>query len=172
MKFCTRCGGELLKESDTKYQCTHCRYEQFRNPKGAVGLLLIDSDGKLILTRRAEEPKKGALDQLGGFLDVGETFEDALYRELQEETGLTKGDVYDVTYVGSTHEYYHWQGEDEPVVSVIFSAKLKSNAKPIPADDVASLEHLELDDVPVSEVGWPGLLDMIEILKKSTNKNT
>ncbi len=166
MKFCIRCGGELLQESDTKFVCTQCKHSQFRNPKGAVGLLLFDEDGKVILGRRAIEPKKGALDQLGGFLDYGETFEDALYRELEEETGLNKNDVTDVHYIGSTHELYHWHGEEEPVVSVFFSVTLKTNKKPVAQDDVAALESFSIHSIPEEDVGWEGLIEMIEKVKK------
>ncbi len=164
MKFCTRCGGELLKESETKYVCTRCRHEQFRNPKGAVAVLLFSSEGKLILARRAHEPERGKLDPIGGFLDVGENFDRALFRELEEESGLTERDISDVTYLGNTYEEYLWHGEIEPVVSAYFTARLKRSKQPVAADDVASFEYFDSRNIPQDELAWPGLAEMLKKL--------
>ena len=165
MKFCNRCGGELLKESETKFVCTSCRRDTYRNPKGAVAILLFDDNSHIALARRAHEPEKGKLDPMGGFLDVGESFEQALYRELQEETGLTKADVTNVSYLGSAYDEYLWHGDAEPVVSAYFTAKLKKGAKLHPADDVASIEYRKIKDIPDEECAWPGLQKMLQKLK-------
>jgi|AntRauTorckE6833_2_1112554.scaffolds.fasta_scaffold05798_7 ADP-ribose pyrophosphatase YjhB (NUDIX family) len=166
MKYCTRCGGELLKQSATKFVCTKCKRSQFRNPKGAVAILLFTPEGKLLLARRARDPEKGKLDPVGGFLDVGENFEQALYRELAEETGLTKADIANVTYLGSAYDEYAWHDEDEPVVSAYFTAQLKPDAEPKPDDDVASFEAFDINDIPEDELAWPGLSKMLEELRK------
>lgn len=51
-------------------------------------LYLFDQDGRYTLARRAYGPHEGSLDRIGGFVDIGENFEGALYRELEEEVGL------------------------------------------------------------------------------------
>lgn len=165
MKYCNRCGAPAQKKSATHYVCSSCKTDHYKNPKGAVALLLFDSSGALMLARRAKAPKKGTLDPIGGFLDIGESFEQALFRELKEETGLTAMDISDPTYLGSVHDFYPWQGDQESVVSVYFTATLNSTAIPTANDDVATLEHLPLKDVPDDELAWDGLRTMLAKLQ-------
>lgn len=161
MKFCTQCGGKVHPVSHSHFTCSDCSRDLFLNPKGAVAILLMSPDGKLILARRAREPEKGKLDPIGGFLDVGECFEEALYRELEEESGLTADDIEAVTYIGSAHDYYLWQGVDEPVISAYFTAVLKPGRNLKAADDVASYEFLQLESIDENQLAWPGLQKML-----------
>ena len=167
MNHCIRCGGELLKINDTKYQCTHCKREQFDSPTAAVAILLTTDKNKVILARRAKEPEKGKLDPIGGFLDNSENIETALYRELEEETGLNQDDITDVTYLGSVHNYYDWNGHHESVAPVYFTAKLKPGKQLEAADDVASFEELPLAEIDYSELAWPEIGDMLDKLKNT-----
>jgi mutator protein MutT len=56
-------------------------------PIVGVGAVIVD-DGKVVLIRRKYEPLKGHWSLPGGMVEVGETLESALTREMQEETGL------------------------------------------------------------------------------------
>jgi mutator protein MutT len=58
-----------------------------RRPSVGVGAVLIH-DGKVLLIRRGKEPLRGRWVVPGGTVEVGETLEQALVREVQEETGL------------------------------------------------------------------------------------
>lgn len=61
--------------------------EPKKSPKTTVDLI-IEKDNKLLLIQRAKEPFKGCLDLIGGFVEYGETAEQAAIREAKEETGL------------------------------------------------------------------------------------
>lgn len=65
--------------------------------------MLVENDGKLLLGKRASEPAKGMWDILGGFIDAGETAEEAVRREIKEEAGL---DVAITRYLGSFPDTY------------------------------------------------------------------
>ncbi len=69
-------------------RCTPCGSEIYRNP-APVGLVLvpIDDDG-VLLVRRDIEPRRGWLSLPGGYLDVGESWQQGAARELWEEAGL------------------------------------------------------------------------------------
>ncbi len=137
-----------------KFACTNCEREHYVNPKACIGAILFIDKHRVVLARRARDPHKGMLDCLGGFVDVGENFEQAFYRELQEEAGLTPDDIIDVMYTGSAYDLYPWQGEDIPLVSVFFSARLKPGVTLNPDDDVDELVIYKLKDLPLEEIAF------------------
>ena len=161
MKYCAQCGGELLKINDTKYQCTACKRHQFNNPKGAVALILFDDQNRAVLTRRAREPDKDKLDPLGGFIDYGENAETALFRELNEETGLDESDISTPCYIYSGYQEYRWHGLIEPLVSMWFLASLTTDKSLEPHDDVSAFESFHEGQVPQSELASPKAIAII-----------
>jgi len=62
-----------------------------RTPALTVDCVAIDGEGRLLLIRRKNPPYAGKYALPGGFVDVGETVEDACRRELMEETGIKAG---------------------------------------------------------------------------------
>jgi 8-oxo-dGTP diphosphatase len=62
-----------------------------KTPALTVDCVVIDAEGRLLLIRRGNPPHKGKYALSGGFVDVGETVEDACRRELLEETGVKAG---------------------------------------------------------------------------------
>jgi 8-oxo-dGTP diphosphatase len=59
-----------------------------KTPLLAADCVVIDARGRVLLIRRKHPPFKGYYALPGGFVDIGETVEDACRRELAEETGL------------------------------------------------------------------------------------
>jgi ADP-ribose pyrophosphatase YjhB (NUDIX family) len=77
--------------------CPHCQHPiRPRNPIPTVDTI-IDIDGRIVLIKRANPPLGWALP--GGFVDYGESFEQAALREAREETGL------DVLELAQFHTY-------------------------------------------------------------------
>jgi ADP-ribose pyrophosphatase YjhB (NUDIX family) len=67
--------------------CTACGFVFYQDPKVAV-LALVPWQGGLVMVRRAIEPGYGLWVVPGGFVDLGETLEEAVVRETREEAGL------------------------------------------------------------------------------------
>lgn len=91
-KFCPLCGGplglRLIKAGEPeRLVCGACGFIFYIDPKLAV-LALIPWEGGLVMVRRAIEPGYGLWVVPGGFVDLGETLEEAVVREAKEEAGL------------------------------------------------------------------------------------
>jgi 8-oxo-dGTP diphosphatase len=67
--------------------CARCAWRWYANPKPAAGVIL-ERDGSVLLLRRAVDPGRGAWDLPAGYLDPGESPEEAARRETLEESGL------------------------------------------------------------------------------------
>ncbi len=91
-RFCLNCGYELQpREIDgaSRPACASCGYVHYQDPKVAVGVLIGDANGRVLLMQRAHHPRKGLWSYPAGFVDAGERVEDAAIRETQEEIGVT-----------------------------------------------------------------------------------
>ncbi len=91
-KWCPLCRGKLRVAQicgRTRLACTRrgCRYVHWDSPKPVV-VCVVEVDGRIVLVRRAIEPAIGQWCIPGGYIEAGETAEDAAARECFEETGL------------------------------------------------------------------------------------
>jgi ADP-ribose pyrophosphatase YjhB (NUDIX family) len=84
---CSYCGHPFNEDAVWPRECSSCKRMTFQNPI-PVSVLLLPVDNGLLLIRRNIEPKKGMLALPGGFINSGETWQQAGARELFEETGV------------------------------------------------------------------------------------
>jgi len=104
LKYCPKCGSvNFKKECDRWLKCSDCGFHFFINSAAAVAALVVNDKGKLMLVTRGVEPNYGKLDLPGGFIDPGESAENAIKRELMEELGLK---VKTLKYIGSAPNEY------------------------------------------------------------------
>ena len=91
-RFCLNCGHELEErevDGAMRPACESCGYIHYQDPKVAVGVLIGDEQGRVLLMQRAHHPRKDLWSYPSGFVDAGEKVEDAAIRETQEEVGVT-----------------------------------------------------------------------------------
>jgi len=94
---CPRCGEPTERiEGEWGKGCPRCKYEHYPHLHPAVITLVRDGDRVLLARKSIWAPGRYAL--IAGFVDNGESLEDAVAREVKEEVGV---DVTDITYVGS-----------------------------------------------------------------------
>lgn len=89
-RFCPVCAGNLekkMREDKERLVCNKCGYVLYQNSKPCTAVL-VEKDGKVMLTRRGIEPYKNWWDLPGGFIENGEDPEEGAKRELLEETGM------------------------------------------------------------------------------------
>ena len=84
---CSFCGSRFTASGTWPRQCRNCGNKSYLNPVPVVVVLLPVAEG-IVVIRRNIEPQKGTLTLPGGYIDLGETWQEAGRRELQEETGI------------------------------------------------------------------------------------
>lgn len=95
-KFCGRCGhGTVLFRAGWGRQCSNCGTEHFPRTDPVV-IMLAEYEGKALVGRQSRFPP-GNYSALAGFLEPGESIEEAVRREILEESGVTCGAVNYVT---------------------------------------------------------------------------
>ncbi len=97
-RHCPRCGGDLAAEkAGHELRCTQCGRSQFPRTDPAVIMVVTEgepgSDDERCLLGRQPGWPAGRYSTLAGFLEPGETLEDAVRREVREETGIRVGAV-------------------------------------------------------------------------------
>ncbi len=89
--YCPICATPLqtgmIEGKERKY-CTKCDFIDYKNPL-PVALAVAVKDKKFLLIKRGIPPKKGMWGSPSGFIESGETSEEACLRELKEETGMS-----------------------------------------------------------------------------------
>ena len=136
-KVCPRCGAALELESG-KASCPACGSVYYANSAPAVEGVL-ERDGKVLLTKRGIDPRRGHWDLPGGFLEEGEEPLEGLAREFREETGLA---VRPLEWLGTHLEPY------DHYFVLGLTWLVEGDGEPRPADDVDELAWFGPDELP------------------------
>jgi ADP-ribose pyrophosphatase YjhB (NUDIX family) len=97
-RFCHQCGAAVTlrhieEEHRDRLACDNCGFIHYLNPRVVANVIPERRDGagapSLLLMRRALEPRRGFWTPPGGFVELGESTEEAAVREAQEEIGMT-----------------------------------------------------------------------------------
>jgi len=122
--------------------CIHCGGPiAARNPFPTVDVVVFHPGQGILLIERRNPPQGWALP--GGFVDYGESVEQAAIREAREETGL---DVHLNGLLG----VYSDPGRDPRfhTISIVFTAEVSAAARPCAGDDAGKAEFFSLDALP------------------------
>ena len=115
IKHCRACGGAVryatpADDNRDRATCTVCTTIHYENPLNVVGTLPVWND-KVLLCKRAIEPRRGLWTLPAGFMELGETTEEGALRETVEEAGARvelEGlyTLINVVRVGQVHLFY------------------------------------------------------------------
>jgi ADP-ribose pyrophosphatase YjhB (NUDIX family) len=146
MKFCSECAAPVvvrIPEGDhlPRFVCDACATVHYQNPRIVVGCV-PEHAGRILLCRRAIEPRRGYWTIPAGFMENGETLQQGAAREAQEEA---LADVEIGSLLGIAHVLHAHQ------VHVFFRAALRSPAIG------AGPESLEVQMVHPDDIPWPDL---------------
>lgn len=150
-RYCPVCGSKHFEENGPKSKrCDNCGFEYYQNPSSAVAAFITNSRGELLVERRGKEPAKGMLDLPGGFCDAAETAEEAIAREIKEETGL---DAKVEGYMFSQPNVYLYAGMNIHTLDLFYRCTVPGNETPVAADDAAEAFWLPIADVHTEQFG-------------------
>ena len=149
MKFCSQCGSPVTQRIPTgdnrlRFVCPQCQTIHYQNPRIIAGCLPV-WEQQVLLCRRAIEPRRGFWTLPAGFMENGETLEQAAARETLEEAcarvqGLQLYTLFDLPHINQVY--------------MLFRAEL------VDLDFAAGEESLEVrlfdeQDIPWSELAFP-----------------
>lgn len=148
MKFCPACGQPVtlkIPEGDhlPRHVCTACGTIHYQNPRIIAGCV-IDVEGKLLLCKRAIEPRHGFWTTPAGFMENGESVQQAAAREAMEEAlaRVKIGSLLAIVNVLRAHQ-----------VHIMFRARLQEPEPDQPLYGVGP-ESLETRLYEESEIPW------------------
>lgn len=166
MKYCSDCGqtvSKLIPEGDDRlrYVCSNCSAIHYQNPRTIVGTVPLLGD-RVLLCRRAIEPRKGFWTLPAGFMENGETSLEGALRETWEEARAKLLNpslyrVFDLPYINQLYLFY--QGE--------LSAADGFDIGP---------ESLEVrlfaeDEIPWDEIAFQVVIDTLKLLFDDQRKS-
>ena len=135
-----------------KITCPECGYniEHHKNPFPTVDVI-VEIGSKVLLVKRRNPPHGWALP--GGFVEYGESVEEAAHREISEETGI---------HLSGLKQFHCYSAPNRDprfhTITMVFSAT--SSDKPSAGDDAAEAVLFDLDELPS-----PIVFDHTQILK-------
>lgn len=150
MKFCSECAHPVtvaIPEGDNRprYVCTNCGTIHYQNPKMVIGSIPVWEHGgelKVLLCKRAIEPRYGYWTLPAGFMENEETTGEAALRETEEEAGadIELGKLFTLLNVAHVHQ-----------VHLFYLATLRN------LDFAAGIESLDVQLFAEHEIPWDDL---------------
>jgi len=147
MKYCSQCGNTVSRrkpDGDThdRWMCDGCGHIHYQNPIPVVGCV-PERDGKILLCKRAIEPRYGYWTVPAGFLELGESTVQGAMRETREEAcaEVEIGHLFavvDVVDAGQVHFFY--------------TAKLVGNFSP--GEESLDVRMFSEDEVPWDDIAF------------------
>jgi ADP-ribose pyrophosphatase YjhB (NUDIX family) len=142
-QHCPRCGATPAKDPPRSLTCEHCGFVLFFNPKPVAATIPRITTGEIVLLRRGFDPGQGLWTFPGGFIDLGESVEDAARRETREEICV---DVEITRLVGV------YSKPTDRVLLIVFEAT--AHGTPQVTDEAPTVECFPPHELPWDEMAF------------------
>jgi ADP-ribose pyrophosphatase YjhB (NUDIX family) len=143
------CFVRCIPEGDNRERmvCADCGYVAYENPKVVVGSVVV-ADGRVMMCRRAIEPRLGFWTLPAGYLELGETLEEGAAREAQEEAAITIEGILGVFSIARIGQ-----------VQVIFLARFTDTGPPVfrPGPESLDVQLFEPSRIPWQDIAFPSV---------------
>jgi mutator protein MutT len=139
-----------MVNNEKSKRCHDCGFVYYGNMSAAVAVFILNEKGELLVCKRKKEPAAGTLDLPGGFVDIGETAEEAAVREIQEELGLH---VTQLRYFTSIPNEYVYSKMIIHTLDLLFIGKVTDFSDMMAADDVEDAFFMPLNTISPVDFG-------------------
>jgi len=149
MRYCSRCGQPVelrvpAGEDRERHVCSACGVVHYQNPRMVVGCI-VEHGGRVLMCKRAIEPRRGYWTVPAGYLELGESAAQGAVRETHEEAGADVRIVapfahFDVPHIGQAY--------------ILYRAELRSSAFG-PGPESLEVELTAPDAIPFDQLAFP-----------------
>jgi ADP-ribose pyrophosphatase YjhB (NUDIX family) len=150
-RFCPRCGQPADVAYPRSISCPHCGYGAYYNPKPVAAAIPVTRDDRIVLLRRGFDPGKDLWTFPGGFVDLGETVEEAARREAQEEIAAE---------VELTHLVGVYSRAEDRIVLIVFAATITDEPQTTP--EALEVRAFASDELPWQELAFWSTTDALK----------
>ena len=151
-KYCPVCGSSHFEINNVKSKkCKDCGFSYYLNASSATVAFILNEKEELLVVRRKNNPGKDMLDLPGGFIDMDETGEEGMAREVKEETGL---DATEVTYLFSYPNTYLYSGFWVHTLDMFFKVKVKDLSHIEAMDDAAAFYWIPKSNIHIEDFAF------------------
>jgi NAD+ diphosphatase len=165
---CPRCGAAAIASAGTSpagpFRCETCGFTLFFNSASAVAAIICRDDGRALFIRRAKDPGKGKLGMPGGFVDPGESGEQALVREVREEVGL---ELLGVRYLSSHANEYFYAGVTYRTLDLFYIGRVEQPDRADALDAVESIAWIDPRSVPLEEIAFDSMRQALLVYRST-----
>lgn len=149
MKFCSQCGAPVRRgipagDTHERFVCDTCQTIHYQNPKMVVGCI-PEWEERILLCRRAIEPRHGFWTLPAGFMELRETTAEAAAREALEEANAS-------IEIGELYTLYNLPHIDQ--VYLIYRGRLR-NLDYAPGEESLEVRLFSEADIPWEQIAFP-----------------
>ena len=136
--------------------CDNCSFIDYVNPRIVAGVVAHDDDGRILICKRAIEPRRGYWTLPAGFMEQGESVEEGAMREAREEAcaDLQMGPLLAVYSIPRISQ-----------VQIFFRARLLNTPSAGPESEAVKM--VEWEDLPRPELAFPSVVWVLEQYRRT-----
>jgi len=163
-RFCPKCGSPgFSPDTEKSLKCSSCGFGYFINMSASVAAIIRNNNNEVLFTIRKHNPAEGKLDLPGGFVDLGETAEEAILREIKEELNLN---INMMEFVGTFTNKYIYGEIEYQTLDLVFNCTVDSFSGMQVDDDVSGYYFRDIKTIKAEEVGLVSIWKVISYLKE------
>lgn len=163
MQFCSSCGHTVtfrIPEGDNlpRYVCDNCDTIHYQNPRIIAGCI-PEWEGRLLLCRRAIEPRHGLWTLPAGFMENGETTQEAAMRETREEAcaEVLNPSLFCVFSIPHISQVY-----------MMYRAEVKEGIA-APGSESLEVDYYDEADIPWDQLAFPVIRETLKLYYRDRN---